>query len=187
MSVSEPSVKLIPLKECENEVVCISYAAAECLAAFPPPLISWTRSLSQCALCSPLGHAISQCALTGHTSPTCVTTRGRVDIVNGVNNFPQPLSWFLLAANFHQGHYADLQLRTDLQSSCLQVCPDPFINLQQSWQTIFKWTHQHITWHQVSDGGMRQTAGLVTVSPPATQHRMPREGRGLILFGEILS
>ena len=145
MSVSEPSVKLIPLKECENEVVCISYAAAECLAAFPPPLISWTRSLSQCALCSPLGHAISQCALTGHTSPTCVTTRGRVDIVNGVNNFPQPLSWFLLAANFHQGHYADLQLRTDLQSSCLQVCPDPFINLQQSWQTIFKWTHQHIT------------------------------------------
>ena len=166
--------------------MCISYAAAECLAAFPPPLISWTRSLSQCALLTAWSRYFSMC--TAHTTPTCVTTWGRVEIVNGVNNFPQPLTWFLLAANFYQGHYADLQLRTDLQSSCHKVSSDPLINLQQTFVTK-QYSNEHITMSS-HDIKCRNAANC---RPAQCHPRLPsigcesREGRGLILFGEILS
>ena len=46
---------------------------------------------------------------TPHTTPTCVTTRGRVEIENDVNNFPQPLLSSLLHVANYQGHYPALQ------------------------------------------------------------------------------
>ena len=131
-SVEGPRVDTSP-EECENEVVCISYAAAKCLAAFPPPLISWTRSLSQCAMLTAWSRYVSPMC-TAHTTPTCVTTWGRVEMVNGVNNFPQPQSWFLHATIFSQGtpHV------TKFPPTSLWIC-------SSRDKTILQWTHHGVS------------------------------------------